>query len=197
MKSENYDNKSGKRVWLDSQEINLVKSYYRVEPRKEIAISLMIQCGLRASEVVNVKFEDIRQTEQSDKYNMLKVTESKTGERETPIPKELSDKIRMMKNTDKAKKSDYVVGVSKRQVQRYVTKLADKLSKQEAKQEAKQWKYLTAHDLRRTWATQTYWTVEGDRAREAVMSWGGWSDTDTFINHYLGTVPDSKIDDLI
>jgi integrase len=48
------------------------------------------------------------------------------------------------------------------------------------------------HDLRRTWATDTYWTLAfaGYDAEIVVMSWGGWDSRDTFRDNYLGRVPD-------
>jgi hypothetical protein len=57
------------------------------------------------------------------------------------------------------------------------------------------------HDLRRTWATDTFYELAMNDvpvARELVMSWGGWVITDTgentFKEHYLGTIPDEVVE---
>jgi integrase len=82
-----------------------------------------------------------------------------------------------------------VIDVSVRSVQRHVSRACEDIA--DRPDEADEWKYVTAHDLRRSWATHTYWSIEGDRAREVVMEWGGWSDVQTFTQNYLGQVPDS------
>lgn len=45
------------------------------------------------------------------------------------------------------------------------------------------WSYLTMHDLRRTWAT----SLKGAEVDAMlVCDWGGWSDLETFLDHYRG-----------
>ncbi|WP_049980280.1 tyrosine-type recombinase/integrase [Halolamina rubra] len=45
------------------------------------------------------------------------------------------------------------------------------------------WRYLTFHDLRRTWAGQLAYA---DVDETIALRWGGWNDLDTFLNHYRG-----------
>jgi integrase len=46
------------------------------------------------------------------------------------------------------------------------------------------WQYLGFHDLRRTWAMQL---LGGDVDAMVVCNRGGWSDLETFLDHYRGT----------
>lgn len=56
---------------------------------------------------------------------------------------------------------------------------------------------LSMHDLRRTWATDTFYSLAFGGvpiAEDLTMSWGGWEKTstgrETFHRDYLGPVPD-------
>jgi len=42
-----------------------------------------------------------------------------------------------------------------------------------------------AHDLRRTWATVTYYSLSAPYSLEIIMQWDGWEDDDTFRSNYL------------
>jgi len=46
------------------------------------------------------------------------------------------------------------------------------------------WQYVTPHDLRRTWATAL---AGAEIDPLLVCDWGGWSDLETFLEHYRGT----------
>ncbi len=46
------------------------------------------------------------------------------------------------------------------------------------------WTHLGFHDLRRTWATAL---ASADVDALLVCDWGGWSDLETFLEHYRGT----------
>jgi integrase len=45
------------------------------------------------------------------------------------------------------------------------------------------WEHVSFHDLRRTWATSL---ASRDVDPLIVCDWGGWSDLDTFLEHYRG-----------
>jgi integrase len=45
------------------------------------------------------------------------------------------------------------------------------------------WLHVSFHDLRRTWATSL---ASRDVDALIVCDWGGWSDLDTFLEHYRG-----------
>jgi integrase len=44
------------------------------------------------------------------------------------------------------------------------------------------WSYVSAHDLRRSWATLL---IQGEVEPLLVMDWGGWSDYRVFKDHYM------------
>jgi integrase len=44
------------------------------------------------------------------------------------------------------------------------------------------WRYVSAHDLRRSWATLL---IHGEVEPLLVLDWGGWSDYETFRDHYM------------
>lgn len=81
---------------------------------------------------------------------------------------------------------------STKQVQRWIKAAAVDLA-----DEDEPWSYVRAHDLRRTWATDTYYTLAFHGvpiAEQLVMGWGGWAMTEsgrrTFRQNYLGPEPD-------
>jgi len=185
MKIEPFEKKDGYRVWLSEQEKEELINYYDEEPQKQLAIELMF-AGLRSDEVPRICIDDFREMDTGEEGWMLTVWEGKTGYRETPIPSSVASKAKMIKNVKNLKKSESLVDVSRRTVQRYVTRAAEELSESNP-----DWHHVSAHDLRRTWATHTYWRLSGARAKDVVMAWGGWSDVQTFTTNYLGAIPDS------
>lgn len=184
MKKEPFEEEDGYRVWLSTNEQQELIGKYEEEPQKQLAIELMLD-GLRSDEVRRVSTSNIRKMDTDDEGYMLVVEEGKTGYRECPISQDTVQKCRMIKNVRGVSKDEPLVDVSKRTIQRYVTRAADSLSDEQS-----DWKHVTAHDLRRTWATHTYWRLSGSRAKDVIMCWGGWSDVQTFSSNYLGAIPD-------
>lgn len=66
-----------------------------------------------------------------------------------------------------------------RTVQNWVYNAAESIEKETGKQD---WKEVSAHDLRRTWATNL---VQSGVPESNVMEWGGWTDFGTFRDHYF------------
>jgi integrase len=59
-----------------------------------------------------------------------------------------------------------------------------------AAEDDEMWAHVTCHDLRRTWATSL---AGSDVDPLLVCDWGGWSDLETFLEHYRGTYsPDAQ-----
>ncbi len=185
MKLEPFANKEGYRVWLSEFEQDKIKNYYDEEPEKQLAIELLL-CGLRSDEIPRINITDFREMDTEKEGWMLTIRQSKTGFRECPVQSDVVSKAKMIKNVKGLTKDDALVDVSKRTIQRYVTRAANDLANDDW-----DWSYVTAHDLRRTWATHTYWRLSGSRAKDVVMAWGGWSDVQTFTTNYLGAIPDS------
>lgn len=185
MQVEPFPNKDGYRVWLSKQEQQRIPDYYSEEPQKQLAVELMND-GLRSEETTRVSIEDVREMDTEAEGYMLRVWTSKTDFRECPISIDTYKKMKMIKNIKNLSKSDPLIDVTERTVQRWVEKATDSFV-----DDNPDWKHVTAHDLRRTWVTQLYWSLDGDRAREVVMSFGGWNDVQTFNENYLGRIPDS------
>lgn len=186
MQLEPYPDRDGYRVWLSENEQQQLIDYYDEDPEKQLALELMLD-GLRADEVPRVAMKDFRRMNTEEEGWMLHVWESKTDYRECPVSTETKQKAKMIKNLRSLRKDEPLIDASKRTIQRWVTRAAEDL----ADGDEDNWNHVTAHDLRRTWCTHTYWRLKGARAREVVMAWGGWDDVQTFTTNYLGKIPDS------
>lgn len=175
------------RIWLSRQEQERILNYYDEDLGKQLAVRLGL-LGLRVSEIVNVSREDIRRLNAEEEAYKLKIEVSKTGYRETPLPVETKKTIQMLAKAKEKGKSEPVIDASKRTVQRWVKTAARDLSNETGVEE---WQEVSAHDLRRSWCTYTYWNLGGtDHAKDVLMRWGGWTDEQTFQANYLGREPD-------
>jgi integrase len=184
----------GYRVWLSEDEQDQISNYYQDDMERQLSIRLGL-LGLRASEIVNVSKSDIRRLQTDDEAYKLRIEESKTGYRETPLPTETKQAIQMLSNAKSLRKEEPVINSSKRSVQCWVSSAADELADETGGED---WQHVSAHDLRRTWATYTYWQIgESDRAKDVIMRWDGWSDEQTFSRNYLGREPDDLAADLM
>ncbi|UXF50925.1 MAG: integrase [Haloquadratum phage sp.] len=175
MNLEPFDEEDGYRVWLDQQEVTDLLS--RCEGQKEeLAITLGVRSGLRASEIVSVKAKHVVETSAGPR---VRVHNSKGKEyRETPT----TESVRSTAATYAELQGDdaRLVPHSKRWVQRHVDRITDEL----AADVDEMWTHVTPHDLRRTWAT----SLAGSEVDPLlVCDWGGWSDLETFLEHYRGT----------
>lgn len=191
MQTRNYDSKDGSRIWLSREEQSELLSTVEEQPKRQIALSLGLH-GLRTDEIVSVHPEHVRPIsggESAEKY-VLSIPDSKNGEpRDAPIGEDLVSKIRMLKNATGARKDAPIVDVSKRSLRNWMNDARDELGDE--------YDDLGMHDLRRTWATDTFYSLAFEGvpiAEELVMSWGGWTMTatgrETFRQNYLGPVPD-------
>lgn len=176
----------GYRCWLSPTEQTELVEYYSEEPKKQLAIELMLD-SLRSEEVPRVATRDFRRLDADMKAHKLRVREGKTGWRECPVSNETKQKAAMLKNARGLTQNDPLIDVSARTVQRWVTNAAEALAEQTGNDD---WQHVSAHDCRRTWGTTTFYSLSGPAALEVVLQWGGWSDGDTFREHYLGKEPD-------
>lgn len=175
------------RVWLSEGEEQTLINHYDEEPLKQFAIELMFD-GLRSEEVTRVSKNDFRQLDNVDEDSwVLRVWESKTGFRECPVSLDTKKKAMMLANIRDVPKDEPLVEVTTRTIQRWATGAAQELSEDTGNED---WEHVTAHDLRRSWATRTYYSLQGDRAKEIVMAWGGWVNEQTFSESYLGRPSD-------
>jgi integrase len=175
MNLEPFDAEDGYRVWLDQEEVTQLLSHCEGQ-KEELAITLGVRSGLRASEIVAVEAQHVVETSAGPR---VRVFDSKGREyRETPT----TESVRSTANTYAELQGDdaRLVPHSKRWVQRHVDRITDEL----AADADEMWAHVTPHDLRRTWAT----SLAGSEVDPLlVCDWGGWSDLETFLEHYRGT----------
>lgn len=187
MQIEPFDEDDGYRCWLSRSEQELLVDHYEEEPRKQVAIELMLD-GLRSDEAAIIAREHFRRLDSEEEAWKVRVPEGKTGWREAPVSRETKRTAFVVANSRRLGQSDPIVDVGKRQVQRYVENARDPLQEATGDED---WQWVSAHDLRRTWATHTYYAIGATpMAKEVIMNWGGWEDEATFRRNYLGREPD-------
>ena len=177
----------GYRCWLSKSERDRLTDHYSEEPQRQLAVELMLD-GLRSEEVPRVTKQDFRRLDADEEAWKLRVHEGKTGYRETPVSRETRQRAVMLANARGLRQSESLVDVDERSVQRWVSWAAEDIAEET---EDDDWHHVSAHDLRRSWATSTYYSLHAsDVAKSLVMRWGGWSDENTFESNYLGREPD-------
>jgi len=179
MRLDDYNKKDGKRVWLTSEEIQMLIDESQ-SPKQEIAFTLGGRAGLRRSEIVSVTRNDF--THGPDGFVRVWGDYAKRDKyREAPIPNNFESYVKGV--TAEQAPDDLVVGVSGSTVYRWVRRAAERL---QAETNDKGWSYLDVHDLRRSWGGHLLWNCGVLPA--VVMEFGGWSDWQTFEEHYLGEI---------
>jgi len=181
MRLADYDERDGKRVWLNQTDENDEVAALIGEaksPEQEIAFRLGAQAGLRREEIASVTPNDFSHA--PDGFLRVWNDYAKRGKyRETPIPEELASSVRTLaydRNPDEP-----IVSVEPNSIYRWVKRAGER---RYASTSDEGWTYLDVHDLRRTWGGHLLWDCGVLPA--VVMSWGGWEDWETFRNHYLG-----------
>lgn len=188
MQTVPYDEQDGHRCWLSRNEQQSLRDHYDDDVQKQLAIDLGLH-GLRAAEIVDVARADIRELDVDREAYALTIEDSKTGHRETPLRASTQQSLSIYANASGAHAGDPLVDVSTRTVRRWVERAAtDALAGDSTDA-------VRPHDLRRTWATDVFWSLGGGPQVEVtVMTWGGWTLTDTgrqtFRENYLGSIPD-------
>lgn len=178
MNLREHDGRDGMKVWLSQREVDLVFGVLD-DTTKRITTALGVRCGLRSAEVLDVTPQHVVDT---DAGRMLRVFDGKGGKyRETPIPQEWATTIRTVADVRDESEDFVLVDRSTRTLRRWMDDVGEQLA-QETGEDA--WRHLSFHDLRRTWATAL---ASEDVDPLLVCDWGGWSDLETFLNHYRGT----------
>lgn len=194
MQTRPYPSDDGVRVWLSRQERQQLLDVVDDQPRRAIAIGLGLH-GLRSDELVEVEPQHVRTLANGADGHVLIIPDGKTGKRETPLSKDLAERIRYLKTAAQMRRDEQVVDVSTRSVRNWIEDARDELAREADDGEA--WGAVGMHDLRRTWATDGYYSLAFAGvpiAEQLTMSWGGWKQTqtgrETFRENYLGPVPD-------
>jgi integrase len=194
----------GIKLWLNQSEqyallANTDDRDGRPRPERKLALSLGLH-GLRTDEIVpssngpGVTEGDVRALENEQGY-VLEIQDGKTtsSKREVPLAPDVARDIFSMKRAARARQDDPIIDYGKRTLRKWVKDAAEGLEPP-ANEE------LSMHDLRRTWATQTFYALAMDGvpiAEALTMSWGGWAQNQngrsTFREAYLGPVPDHVV----
>lgn len=181
MFAEPFETEDGYRIWLDQQEVSQLIAQAD-DQDEEIAFTLAVRSGLRVKEIVGVQSEHVVTTSAGPR---VRVYDSKGKKyRETPTTQSIESTARAYEKMDGP--TAYLVEPSKRTIQRRLDRVTDEL----AAEHDEMWQFVTMHDLRRTWATAL---AAADVDPLLVCDWGGWSDLETFLEHYRGTYsPDAQ-----
>lgn len=177
MRLDDYHVKDGKRVWLAAEEIEQLINEAQ-DATQRIAITLGGKAGLRRGEITSVTRNDF--THAPDGFVRVWGDYAKQDKyREAPIPNDLEPFVKGI--TSGQDPDEPVVSVHDTTVYRWVKRAAERLY---AETEDEGWQYLDVHDLRRSWGGHLLWNC--GVSPMSVMQFGGWSDWDTFEDHYMG-----------
>lgn len=180
------------RCWLRQDEIHeLEKLALSDDWTREIAIQLMGECGLRASEVPYPSSDNLRWSEAGNCWLLeVRGKNTKGGEktiRDAWVPESVVESIHRYTHERGFGSDDRWVDVSTGTVRRWVREAAVKVAAQERDE---RWSYVSSHDLRRSWAT--FHLVERGVDVRTMMAIGGWS-TYSAIEPYLDEPTEARI----
>ncbi len=196
MQTRPYPEEDGLRIWLARSEQKVLLDVLEEEPRRRLAMQLGLH-GLRADEVVQVEPQHVRTLANGGDGHVLIIPDGKTGKREVPISEDLVQRIRLLKSAARLRQDEPLIDVGKRQVRNWISAAREEIVEDDRVDGDQPWDDLGMHDLRRTWATDSYYSLAFEGvpiAEQLTMSWGGWRQTEsgrtTFRENYLGPVPD-------
>lgn len=179
-----YPDSDGMKVWLDRSEVDLLLDEAS-DTEQKVAFLLAVRSGLRVSEIVGtgprpgVRPSDVVETTAGPRVRLWKAKGDKN--RETPAPPELVHTVDAYADARPESSGEPLVSRASRTVERWVSRAADRLADRTGDDG---WRYLTPHDLRRTWATLL---AAEDVDPLLVCDWGGWEDIEVFLEHYRGS----------
>lgn len=191
MQTKYYPTEDGYRVWLSPSESETLLDVYRGQ-NLERALALMLGLhGLRSAEVVNVRREHFRQLDGAEGVHKLRVPMGKGRmARECPASPTL---VQMAGYSDR-REDEALIDVTTKSLRDWIKAAREQLVDETGNET---WRHVAMHDLRRTWATTTFYALAAEGvpiAEELTMGWGGWKMTsagrETFRENYLGPEPD-------
>jgi len=200
MQTRPYPERDGLRIWLSRKEQDKLLSHWDEEyPRRRLALEMGLH-GLRTHEIEKITYQDFRQLDVDDGGWVLQVADdTKTGKRETPCTSELKQRAKFLKSAAKLRQDEKLIGVANRTMRSWMNDIRTEISEETGDST---WLRLGLHDLRRTWATDTYYALSlagVPIAETLTLSWGGWKMSETgrqtFRENYLGPVPDHVVAD--
>ena len=196
MQTRPHDGRDSVKIWLSPAErVELLETVATKETKRSLAFRLGLS-GLRTEEIVGVTARDLRTIEGTDRYVLEVETAKKQAgtKREPPISRSLAaDVLRYQSDVDVGI-DDPLIQSKKRTVRSWIEEAREAFAERVGESDALE---LSMHDLRRTWATEVYYSLAFAGvpiAEQLVMSWGGWEQTAQgraqFRRDYLGPVPD-------
>lgn len=174
---EKHDERDDYKIWLSQDEVEELLDAAS-DSQHRLAFELGARCGLRSDEIVRVAPIDVKDTEAG---KMLRVDSAKSDDkRQTPLPADLATRIETIDDVRSEDSEEPVINRSTRSLRRWVASTGEHLAETT---DEEMWQHVTMHDLRRTWAT----ALKGEDVDAMVVcDWGGWSDLETFLDHYRG-----------
>lgn len=193
MQTRAYPEQEGKRVWLSRNEQQQIIEVFDEYPDRELALRLGLH-GLRSEEIIKVTRADFRQLNGAEAYK-LHISGAKGGrERECPATPQLRTVANIYANSTNRRKNEPIIDVTTKALRDWIQEAREELAEVTTNDT---WHYVGMHDLRRTWATSTFYSLAFAGvpiAEELTMGWGGWKMTasgrETFRENYLGPEPD-------
>jgi len=181
------------RVWLSAREQEQLLEHLKEHPERQLAARAMLH-GLRNDELRWVRISEIRELQTEREGYKLRIRDGKTGYREAPISRKMVEQMRMAKNMKSIRKNKPLITKAKRTRRSWISKAGKGLAEETGDED---WARMSPHDLRRTWATATYYSLDTQHAQDIVMQWGGWQDAETFRTNYLGRETDQMAAELM
>ncbi|NGM69174.1 site-specific integrase [Natronolimnobius sp. AArcel1] len=180
--------------WLSRDECDdLAREAGDVDWKREVAIELMAQCGLRSDEVPRVTPGDIRYSDDGDCW-LFRVEGKNTdgGEpkmRDAWMPDDVERNISKFVRERDIADDEPIVDVSASSVRRWVREAAQSIAE---RTESDGWEHVSSHDLRRSWATWHLVERQDPVDVRTMMAIGGWSSYSA-IEPYLHAPTEGRI----
>jgi len=194
----------GMKVRLTPEELTRAISHYdniedETDDKRYVALALMGRAGLRSFEVPQIRWEHIDDANENS-WHKLKVPQGKGDKyRETRLPHELYLFIRTyIRGLDD--RDAPLVDVTERTIRRWVEDVREDFGGAAYDEDEnvvewtknEDWKYLTTHDFRRSWA---HILDDADVEPRVIQTMGGWKNLETMYKHYVGKPSDERIND--
>lgn len=179
MRLDDYDERDGKKVWLEQNELDALINEYQT-PEQEVAFRLGGKAGLRRKELASVTSADFVETHGGYRIRVWNDYAKRDKYREVPIGETLWSTVNTLVDARERDPDEPVVDCHPSTVYDWVRRAAER---RQAASNDRGWSFLDVHDLRRTWGT---YLVGQGVIPGLVMQWGGWEDWPTFRDNYLG-----------
>jgi integrase len=181
-----YDEDDGRKVWLSADETEQLLEAAD-DPTRRLVFALGARVGLRSVEAVGVTPADLKDSEAGPMLRVREDVAKGDDYREAPVPPVLAREIETAAQHREAAPDTPIVDVTTRTVRRWIEDARERLRAETGDPD---WQYLGYHDLRGTWATAL---KSADVDPMLVCDWGGWSNLETFLEHYRGDfTPDAQ-----